>query len=335
MQLISPKRISTELQLVHENGQVSLRTVSYLLREPLSRWGFSPKKSVIKHVRDQLRIAGLDDTSYVNHVLDHMIALGECVEVYVGNEIYITPAESRWMPTGDFSGAYLGVSKLPEGISVIPSDDHLDIVQRIYVPSDDDAAQLNAAGIREVSIDEWLSPVGYLQHVSRRLRRPVRSDSVSLEKFWDILMDWFVTDGMPISSDAEFRVLSGKPGQFFGRYHSPEVEGRWTETFSDGTWCAVRRGYGEKHWHPMLLEVNGTRHRALDLYDLDEWNWALLARGKKLGADEVVLNSEDGIRLTFPLPKQLSTAMDLIGCQTAPWFWNVQIGAPNLMEFIK
>jgi hypothetical protein len=177
LETITREQLADALRLVEAGGEISERAVANLLRAPLTRWGLAPKHSLLRYARDQIRAAGLEEVSSVPQVLTRMIALGECDEVYVGHEIYVAPAQPRWIPVGAGFGAYLGVSGPPEGVPLAPTGGHRDIVQRIRVDSDDDAARLHLAGVREMSITEWLSPLGYLRHVARRLRRPARSDT--------------------------------------------------------------------------------------------------------------------------------------------------------------
>ena len=335
LETLSKAQLAKDLRLIDANGKTSERTVSNLLRAPIARWGLSPKRSVLKYARDQLRAAGVNDVSCVPKVLQHMIALGECDEVYVGHEAYVAPAEPRWLPVGKNAGVYLGVFGPPEGVSMASTSNYHDIVQRIRVDSDDAATRLHVAGVREVLMAEWLSPVNYLRHATRRLRSPARSDIVTLASFWDLLEAAVAEEGLPLSADAEVRAVTGEPGQFFGCYNAIAPEGRWTTVAPDGVWCAFRRGYGEKHWHPTIIAVDGEERRALDLYDQDEWRWALLARGRRLGLDEVILTEDESVRLTFPAPAQLRAAMDLLGPSTAPWTWDLQHGAPDVWALVE
>ncbi len=335
IEAITKKQLANELQLVNERDETSENAVAGLLRTPLSRWRLSPKRAILQYVRDQLRAAGVDDATSVPRVLERLVVLGECDEVYVGNELYLAPAEPRWVPVGEGVGVFLGVSGPPEGVSRAPSGGHRDIVQRIRVASDNDAARLQVDGVREVSMAEWLSPIGYLRHAARRLRRPARSDTITLASFWDLLEENLAEEGLPLSVDAEVRTVRGEPGQFFGRHDAPDPDGRWAATAPNGVWCAVRRGYGEMHWHWAVIAVDGEERRALDLYDSDEWRWALLARGRRLGSDEVVLTSSGSVRLTFPAPAQLRAAMDLLGVSSAPWVWGRKPGAPDVWALVE
>lgn len=329
LRTLSRNQLCTELGYLYVEGRLSDRKVADLVRLPLSRWGLSPKRAVLGYVRDQLRVAGIEDVASVPTTLQRLVDLGEIEEVYVGNEPYLAPAQPRWIPIGDGVATYLGVSQPPTGLSVIDGD-HDDIVRRLRVGTDEDAVALQLAGIREVLLSEWLAPFGYLSHAARRMRQPARSDSISLRKFWSLLEDGLTAEGLPLGDDAEIRSLGGRPGKFFGRHDTSEPEGRWTTDIQEGTWCAFRRGYGEAQWHPCIIAVSHGGKRALDLYDLDEWRWAVLARGQEVGPEEIVHRHDGTIRLTFPAPKQLRAAMDIVGSPQGAWCWNTNPNCPDL-----
>jgi hypothetical protein len=129
--------------------------------------------------------------------------------------------------------------------------------------------------------------------------------------------------------------VTGEPGPFFGRHNTTDPEGRWAPTAPDGVWCAFRRGYGESHWHPAIIAVHNQERRALDLYDHDEWRWALLARGRRFGADEFIPTSNGRVRLSFPAPRQIRAAMDLLGVPIASWEWALQPDAPDVWALLR
>lgn len=332
---ITKSQFVANLKLVTSSGEVSSRTVAALLRTALARWGLCPKRQVLQYARDQLRTGAVTDVDCVPNVLDHMISLGECDVAYIASEVYLAPLAARWIAVGGNIAAHLGVSGPPNGVKCVPTDNHLDIVQRIRVESDEDETLLSVGGSREEAMSDWILPVGYLVHASRRLRRPARSDKVNLAEFWNILEAALGREGLPLGDDAEVRAVTGEPGQFFGRYNSTTPEGRWTATPPDGVWCAYRRGYGESHWHPALVAVNEGTRRTLDLHDVDEWQWALLARGRRLGLDETIRAEGQRIQLSFPPPLQLRTALDLLGSPVAAWTWEVNPGAPDLLELLQ
>jgi hypothetical protein len=334
VEAITRSEFAADLCLFDDDGIISERTIADLLRAPLGRWGLSPKRAILQHAREQLTAAGVEDRSIVNHVLERLIELGECEEVFIGRERYLAPTQPRWLLTGAGIGVVLSASPLPGGIQQSSRRNPHDIVQRVSIRSDDDVAELHLAGIRQVSIEEWLTPLHYLRHAARRLRQPARNDVVSLKHFWEILTNTLAEEGLQLSSEAAVRALTGVPGTFFGRHDAPEPVGRWTEQLANGIWCAYRRGYAEAHWHPIIVAVDGQDRRVLDLYDDDEWRWALLARGRNLNSDELIIVSEESLKLSFPAPAQIRTAMDLLGVQRGPWQWERPPGSPDLWSLV-
>ena len=329
----SRAELSAQFGCLDAEGGPTDRAIASLLRAPLSRWGLSPRRAVLEHARAQLRAVGFEDISGVPRVLQRLVDLGECDELYVGHELYLAPAIPRWISVGASVSAYLGVSEPPDGLSLVDSG-HRDIVRRLRIDTDEDAATLELAGVQEVSLADWLVPAGYLRHASRRMRQPARSDAVSLGGFWDLVEKALTEEGLTLGADAEVRILGGRPGEFFGSHNSPQPEGRWTTDPGEGLWCAYRRGYGDTHWHPCIIAVSGDGRRALDLYDEDEWRWTVLARGRRIGAEEVVQADGLRVRLTFRAPGQLRAAMDILGRPSGAWAWEVSLNGPDLWRLL-
>ena len=331
MDVITRESYAHRLGVVGGDGEISRRALAGLLRAPLERWGLSPRSAILRHVREQLEATGVRDRAsvMVTEILNSLVRLGDCVEAHTGQERYIAPALPRWVPTGEGTGALLGAAPVPADIDELPSVNGRDLVRRIRVQGNDDLATLHMADIRETSIGEWLRPVEYLRHATRRKGRVLRNDEISLSQFWELLETTLADDGLPLGDEAEVRAVTGEPGTFFGRYHAEFCEGRWSDSAPNGVWCAYRRGYGAAHWHPILLSVNGDERRSMDLFDMDEWRWALLGRARRFGLDEQVERIDGEIRLKFPVPRQLAAAMDILGPRRAPWSWVIGSGAPD------
>lgn len=329
LRTLSRAQLGDQLGYLGAHGRASDQAIASLLRAPLSRWGLSPKRAILQHVRAELRAGGVEDVSDISRVLQRLVDLGECDELYVGHEAYLTPTTPRWISVGDGVSAYLGASEPPDEL-LLADTGHGDIVRRLRVETDDDAAILDLAGVQEVSLEEWLVPPGYLRHASRRTRQTARSDAVSLGGFWDLLDEALTEEGLTLGADAEVRILGGRPGEFFGRHDTSQPEGRWMTDPGEGLWCAYRRGYGETHWHPCIITVAGEGRRALDLYDEDEWRWAVLARGRRFGAEEFARADGRRVQLTFPAPGQLRAAMDILGRPSGAWAWDVSQDGPDL-----
>ena len=333
-------RIQSRDQLVaqfgylDDEGKPSKLAIANLLRTPLSRWGLSPKRAVLDHARIELRACGIEDVSGIQRVLDRLVDLGECAEVNVGHETILAPATPRWISVGNSVSTYLGVSEPPDGLEAIENS-HNDIVRRLRVDADEGSAILQLAGVREQSLLEWLTPLGYFRHITRRKQEPVRSDHYTLGQFWELLEKAIDEEGLPLDCDSDVRFLAGRPGTFFGRYYSSQPQGRWTTDPGQGLWCAYRRGYGEAHWHPCIVAITGENRRLLDLYNEDEWQWAVLARGRSVGNEEVVQSDGLTVRLTFPVPRQLRAAMDILGRPKGVWTWEVSPGGPDLRKLLN
>ena len=167
---------------------------------------------------------GLRTSAASHESCSGLVDLCECEDLYVGHEPYLAPATPRWISVGDGVSAYLGVSEPPEGLSLVDSG-HGDIVRRLQVDTDEDAATLELAGVQEMSLAEWLVPPSYLRHASRRMRKPARSDAVSLGGFWELLEKALTDEGLMLGADAEVRFLGGHPGEFFARRDSLQPEG--------------------------------------------------------------------------------------------------------------
>lgn len=326
--------LSAYLGYLDDEGNPSDRATADLLRGPLNRWGLSPKRAVLEYARAELRACGIEDVSGVPRILQRLVELGECDSVYVGHEPYLAPATPRWIPVGGDLAVYLGAGE-PPGDLTVTDRSHLDIVRRVRVDADENVTTLALAGAQETSLAEWLMPLHYVRHVSRRMRQPVRSDKVSLIRFWELLETECTAEGLSLASDARVRVVGGRPGGYFGRYYSVEPEGRWTSEPEEGMWCGYRQGYGEAHWHPCIISIAGHDRRMLDLYDKDEWRWALLARGRCTGAEETVRSEREAVRLDFPAPNQLRAAMDILGKRSGSWAWEVNPGGPSLWQLLN
>lgn len=272
-----------ELGYVDLEGNPSARAIAQLLRDAMGRWGLSPRRALLRYARDQLR-AGEVPVDRVPEVLERLVMLGECAEVAIGHDLFIAPSEPRWTAIGGGRAVLLGPIAVPAGLyreTGLPPED---IVVRVALGSEDMAAALDAGGWRQVSLEEWLHPCDFLRHVARREAGAVRGDQWDLVRFWELLVSVIVDEGLLLGPDAEVRAVVGTAGSFFGRHAAAGVEGRWGERPPNGVWCAYRRGHGDDRWLPTLVSVDGKERRALDLFDDDEWRWALLARSKAIGA---------------------------------------------------
>jgi len=330
----------TRVQLASESGYTDVEgnpsehAIAQFMRDALGRWGLCPKRALLKQVREQLR-AGDVATDTVPWVLERLVALGECAEVSIGHEVYVAPAEPRWVASGGGLAVLLGSVVPPAETPRLATLDHGDIAVRVHVESEDLAAALEAHGARQVSLVEWLHPIGFLRHAARRTGDAVRGDQLTLAAFWERLVDAVNSEGLQLEPGTEIRAVVGEPGDFFGRHTAATLEGRWQKDLPDGVWCAYRRGYGEGHWLPVLVSVDAGERRAFDLFDDDEWRWALIARSRAVGPEEVVRRLGEEVQVTWPLPVQLRATLDIVGVPCGRWRWRVASDAPDLWALLR
>src|SRR5262249_36585951 len=153
---------------------------------------------------------------------------------------------------------------------------------------------------------------GFRLHMGRRLRG--RADG-TINEFWAMLTSALRNEGSPLDLRA-LRAVVDPPGSHQGRFgwhNLPESPGRWSANVPDGVWCGVRPGRNANEFHPILARVEGEEAQALDLFDWDEWNWALLARGSALGAPEQSIWQGDILTFEYPIPRQFIRALRLLG----------------------
>lgn len=334
IEALTRAQLAREFRYIDSGGDANPRAVAQSMRDAIRRWGLCPKRALLKHARDQLR-AGDVPTDIVPQVLERLVALGDCAEVAIGHETYIAPTEPCWIASGGGLAVMLGPVDVPTEIARLEPIEPTDVVLRVQVVSDAQAALLEARGARQVSLREWLHPPGYLRYVARRSDDAVRIDRFDLVTFWRHLTAAVSEEGLLVDRDAEIRFLVGAPGGFFGRHAAATLEGRWQDSAPDGIWCAYRRGHGEAHWLPTLVSVDGDDWRAFDLFDEDEWRWALLARSRAIGAEEVIRRFGDEVQVTWPLPRQLRAALDIVGAPSGSWRWRVAADAPDLWALLN
>jgi hypothetical protein len=334
IECLSKAQLARDLGYTDGYGKPSPRAIAQCMREALLRWGMCPRRALFAHARAQLRAFDIP-TDVVPQVLEQLVNLGECEEVGVGHEEYVVPAEARWIDCGGGRAVLLGPVAPPSNTPRLDSDDHTDVAIRVHLKSEEQAAALEARGVRQTSLSEWLQPLTCLKHVSRRTDEPVRVDRFNLISFWEFLVNLVDTEGPLLGPDAEIRFMCGQPGGFFGQVTEAMLEGRWRDQAPEGVWCAYRRGYGDHNWIPTLVSIAGTERRALDLFDHDEWRWALLARSHAVGPEEVVVRSGEEVHVTWPLPAQLRAAMNMVGIPAGVWRWRVAADAPDVWTLLK
>ena len=307
-----------------ENGSFNDRLLANLLRAPIGRWGLCRRRDVLGYVRKQLSAAGILDSSYdrLELIMDRISEFGDCAVTLLDGTKYLVPTHPVMIHTGSQHVAFLGSLCLPESVPDVSYSDN-DIVRRLEIDNEDCIAFLDSIDVKEMLISEWFSYPGYLLHASRRKGKSIASNEMTLGEYWKFLCCKLRDEGLRVDDGAGIRILSGARGELFGRHNSSETRDRWTTADRVGVWCGYRAGHSDRHWNPCIVEVTSDGIIALDLFDRDEWIWALLAKGRNCGEDEIISIKGNTISLTFPAPSQLRSALDILGFQAKPWSWTV------------
>lgn len=338
LEVASQDQIATTFGLMTSAGQASRRGLAEILRSFSLRQGMVTRRRLLRYGREQIAAAGLSDafpSGSVGPILDRLVAYKDYQHASIGHQPYALPGLPRWIEIGAGRAALVGLSHIPKSLTLWTADDCNDLVRRCEIGREETYAALRLAGFIAISWDEWLQPLDYVKYVARRSDEPIRSDLVTLSTFWDLLTESLAREGHLLGPDAEVRFLTGKRGGFFGRRDSLECEGRWSTEANEGVWCAYRKGFGDAQWHPAIVAVDAEERRCFDLFDHDEWAWALLAKAESEGQHEVVKRSKDRLSVSFPMPEQLSAAMDLLGHQTKSWEWDVAADAPDIWALVR
>lgn len=326
LEIVSRDRYLQKMGYSSDNICFGDRLLANLLRVPISRWGLCRRRDVLGYVRKQLAAAGILDSmdGRLKLIMDRISELGDCEVTSLDGTSYLVPTSPVMIHTGNQCFAFLGSPCLPIGVPDISSDDK-DIVRRFEIKNEDEdcIAFLDSINVKEVSISELFSYPDYLLHASRRMDRPVVSSEMNLGDFWTFLCHKLRDKGSKVDDVSSIRILSDAKGGLFGRHDNPKAQDRWIAADQLGVWCGYREGFNDRHWNPCIVEVTSDGAYALDLFDRDEWKWAVLSKGRSCGEDEIINIKEDTISLTFPAPSQLRAALSILGFQTRHWSWVV------------
>lgn len=338
---LRPGELARDLALgTSADGRPAWAGLARVIRVAAGRWGACRRLELKRHALDLCGAAGFAQDAAeerAEEALDLLVELRELEEASVaaaspeerekelGGLEEETPQAPRERPAA--AGRYL-IPALPRlvdcgsmGFLLGPTDELLPRVGRAgaaegpasvvrWVGSAELPADLRAEhGIGHWTLSDW---VGAPEHNRWQRRWATRLDPAQeapvigeLPELWRLIDQALDELGMPVSDDAGFRVLAGRPGDLFGR---PDAPGRWVSAGQapDGRWCAARRGYSDHHWQSGVVELQGGKlRRWLDLYDSDELWWAHLSRAARLGAPERFRVEGDEIRLATALPRQL------------------------------
>lgn len=320
LEALTASDLSARLGFTGDHSRPHPGPIAYAVRDCVAAWRTAPRQRVTIYLLRQLVASGFDEEparEQVRTVIDGLIDIGDLTAVRLDGKACLVTSLGTAVRVGPEEVVLLG-SKVNDAVK--DESTPMQLARRLASSSLDSVAAPQ-------DFTDWLGSAGFLGHLSRRART---DSSGTLREFWACLTSSLRHEGAPLDLSLVRAVVApaGDGNAYFGRHNGPTVSGRWSPDPPDGYWCAVRPGRNSNEWHPILIEVAGEDVRALDLFDWDEWNWALLARGEVIGPRERAV--WDGTTLSFqhPIPTQFTRALRLLGSPgDRSWTWDLSDAA--------
>jgi hypothetical protein len=310
LEALTPETLRSRLGFeAHADGGPTIGSVAEAVRSCVRAWRSPARARVTAYLHRQLRAAGFEENSVrarVSEVVDALIEVGDLTQVRLSGNQSLVLSRPQWISIAPDDYAFLGQDD-PEMSAKCSAGGY---VRRVATPAEHTAP---------VTLAEFMGPPGFRRHLARRTGG---TGDGALSEFWAILDASVRHDGLPLDA-GQLRAVVEPPGTHegrFGRHNQPAVSGRWKTVVPDGTWCGVRPGRHANEWHPIVVGVTGSKILSLDLFDWDEWTWALLARAAAVGAPERSVWSNHTLSFEHPVPAQFLRAMRLLGAP-GEWSW--------------
>jgi len=318
LEALTPEALRTKLGLEDGNdGAPAIGSVADAARDCIRAWRSPPRARVTAYLHRQFLAAGFTEESVrsrVGDVVDALIDVGDVTPVRLTGKASLVLSRPQWVGIAADDYAFLGQAD--------PANPVMDAANG-YVRR---AATLSELA-KPIDFSDFLGVPGYRRHLARRT---AGTGDGTLAELWATLRDVLQHDGQPLDA-GQLRAVIDPPSTdngYFGRHNQPTVSGRWKTVVPEGQWCAVRPGRNANEWHPVVIQVTGSEVRSLDLFDWDEWNWALLARGSAIGEPERASWSNGRLAFEYPAPTQYRRALRLLGRPgLKSWTWEISEGA--------
>lgn len=300
-----------------KNGGPAIGPVAEAVRSCVRAWRSPARARVTAYLHRQLTAAGFEEEAVrarVGEVVTALVEVGDLTSVRLAGKSSLVLSRPQWISISAEDFVFLGQDD-GKTLALQPTEGY---VRR---------GVAHAEHVSPIDFATFMGAPAYLRHLARRTDSAVNG---TLSEYWAILCAEVRHNGLPLDA-SQFRAVVDSPGTNqgrFGRHNQAIVSGRWKTIAPDGIWCAVRPGRHINEWHPILIEVVGHEILSLDLFDWDEWNWALLARGVASGTPERSAWSNGHLAFEHPVPEQHRRALRLLG-QPGPlaWTWKISKGA--------
>ncbi|MBF9151708.1 hypothetical protein [Novosphingobium jiangmenense] len=318
LEALTPDTLRTRLRLSSDpDGSPAVGSVAEVARTCVRAWRSPARARVTAYLHRQFLAAGFAEDlvrGRVSDVVDALIDVGDITPVRLGGKASLVLSRQRWIAIAPDDFAFLGNVDAER-----PAAGVLDgYVRR-------SASLPEHASAEDFAL--FMGAPGYRRHLARRT---AGSGDGAIQEFWATLTSALRHDGQPLDP-SQMRAVIDPPGShngYFGQHNQPTVSGRWKLSAPEGVWCGARPGRSANEWHPILIGVSGSEVVSLDLFDWDEWAWALLARGYAVGAPERSEWKSDTLSFQHPVPAHYLRAMRLLARPGEKrWTWIISAGA--------
>lgn len=318
LEALTPDTLRSKLRFLSDpDGSPAVGSVAEAARACVRAWRSPARARVTAYLHRQFIAAGFAEDlvrARVGNVVDALIDVGDVTPVRLSGKASLVLSRPRWIAIEPQDFAFLGRDDAETPVAGAMNG----YVRRATALAD------------YATAEEFVSFMGapaYRRHLARRTGG---SGDGALGEFWATLTSALRHDGQPLDA-SQMRAVVDPPGAhdgYFGQHNQQTVSGRWKVGAPDGTWCGVRPGRNPSEWHPILIGVSGSDVQSLDLFDWDEWAWALLARGSALGAPERSEWKADILSFQHPIPAQYVRALRLLARPgDRRWTWTISEGA--------
>lgn len=317
LEALTPDTLRARLRLSSDpDGSPAVGSVADAARACMRAWRSPARARVTAYLHRQFIAAGFAEDLVrrrVSDVIDALIDVGDATPVRLSGQASLVLSRPRWISIASQDFAFLG----KDDAEVPMARGAAGYVRRAVRPAD------------HATVEEFVSFMGvpgYRRHLARRTGG---NGDGALGELWATLVSAARHDGQPLDA-SKMRVVVDPPGShdgYFGQHSQPTVSGRWRVEAPEGTWCGVRSGRNPSEWHPILISILGSDVQSLDLFDWDEWNWALIARGSVLGAPERSEWTAGTLSFQHPIPAQYLRALRLLARPgERRWTWAIDEG---------
>jgi hypothetical protein len=317
---------------VDSAGEVTLASCAELARRAVLRWGVASEPEIRSYLNRTLKGALLlTDVAKerARRAVAWLVTAREVDTARVEGAVRYLRALPCVVSCGDVGFVSGTVDRLPEEVSVEEVRDEegeTGSTRWVHLIEGDAPEALLREGFRLCTIEEWMGPPGFMEHARRR-------GGARLADLWPRLTSSHQGEADPVLDSGAVRVVAGAPGDFFGDRDADTPGARWRDAARapDGLWLGARGGYAERFTNPVIVQIrDGRAVSAMDLFDWDEWSWALLSRGLINDAREQVRVIGVQLHQTCTLPTQLAAALEVMGRRERGWTWKIRSDAAEV-----